>query len=65
MPKCTNKLDNRAKWGYTCAIAKNKGAGSAGKGSAVRMKTAERRDGMMMCMCSLLRQPVPVFPARI
>ncbi|MFR5929698.1 MAG: hypothetical protein ACLUGI_03475 [Subdoligranulum sp.] len=26
------------------------------------MKTAERRDGMMMCMCSLLRQPVPVFP---
>lgn len=24
MLKCTNTLDNRAKWGYTCAIAKNK-----------------------------------------
>lgn len=22
MLKCTNTLDNRAKWGYTCAIAK-------------------------------------------
>ena len=24
------------------------------------MKTADADDGMMMCMCSLLRQPVPV-----
>lgn len=55
--KFCRALDSQGQTGYTNSIETEIDS----KGDAV-MICFERRDGMMMCMYSVLRQPVHVFP---